>query len=126
MAVVVSGVMAMGVGVVGVIRTIRIRRLSERQGWRRREARFRVVGGGNGQPALVLLPSPAEGEAVLSVSTTVFRWGALDGSDTVWLTGDPQTRFAAVGTADFGAIIVVKRPIVKWWRSRLRRIAMST
>ena len=126
MAIVIFGVMALCLGAVGVIRTIRIRRLAERQGWRRREARFRVVGGGNGQPAPDLLQSFAEGEAALSVNTTVFRWGALDGSDTVWFTGNPRTRFAPVGSADFGAIIVVKRPITKWWRCRLRRTAMGT
>jgi hypothetical protein len=82
-------------------------------------------GRGNGQPALVLLPTDDEPEAVLSVSTTVFRWGAIDGSESVWLTGDPLTRFAAVASENFAAIIVVKRPLTRWWRLRLRRIALA-
>jgi hypothetical protein len=120
------GLMAFATGVVGVLRTMRITRLVQTQGWRCRSSRFRVIGGGNGQPALMLWATASEPEAVLSVSTTVFRWGAFSNAKSVWLTGDPGTRFAAVATPDFGTVIVVKRSLLKSWKRRLRRIATST
>jgi hypothetical protein len=118
--------MGVGLGAVGLVRTVRVQRLVARSGWRQRRARFRVVGGGNGQPGLVLLPGGDEPEAVLSVSTTVFRWGALEGHDSLWLTGDPLSRFAAVATPSRDVVIVVKRPILGWWRRRVRRIALGS
>jgi hypothetical protein len=125
-SIVILGVLGLGLGLVGLTRTVRLRRLVERHGWRRREARFRVVGGGNGQPGLVLLPSKDEPEAVLSVSTTVFRRGALAGHEWLWLTGDPLSRFAAVSTPDRDTAIITKRPMIGLWRQRLRRIALGT
>lgn len=125
-AVGIFGAMAFFGGLVGVIRTVRVKRLAVRHGWRFRTAAFGVAGPGNGQPALVLLPSADEPEAVLSVATTVWRWGALVDVSTVWLTGDPLTRFAAVSPGDFVTVVVVKRPIMKRWRSRLRRIALGS
>ena len=69
------------------MRIDRIRRLAERDGWRRRSAHFRVApGAGNGQPGLVLDADDVEAEAVLSLSTTVYRWGALYGSTELWVT----------------------------------------
>ena len=124
-SIVIVGLMGLGLGVAGLVRTLRIERLVAREGWRRRQARFRVVGGGNGQPGLVLLAAGAEPEAVLTVATTVFRWGALNGHDVLWLTGDPQSRFAAVATPALDVAIVVKRPVVARWRTRIRRIALS-
>lgn len=122
-SVVMALVFGIGMGTTGLMRIARIRRLGQRQGWRLRDARFRVVGGGNGQPALVLDATPEEPEAVLSVSTTVFRWGALHGASRLWVTGDPTTRFAAVATEAFDSVLVVKRPLFSPWRTRLRNIA---
>ena len=122
-AVAVWGAMGLVVGVVGLVRVARIRRLSTSAGWRRRSAMFKVVGGGNGQPALILTGDGVEPEAVLGVATTVLRWNALGGTDWLWVTGNPLSRFAAVATPDGAHVIVVKRPILRWWRNRLRRIA---
>lgn len=75
-----------------------------------------------GQPALLLKASGVEPEAILSLSTTVFRWEALSGANVLWVTGDPMSRFAAVATVDGGTVVVVKRPVSAWWRKRLREI----
>jgi hypothetical protein len=119
----VFGAMGFTFGGVGLVRVVRVRRISRVSGWRQRKAQFRVVGGGNGQPGLLLEADESEPEAVLGVATTVFRWNALAGKKTLWVTGDPLTRFAAVATPDFAHVIVVKRPLLPWWRRRLRRIA---
>ena len=125
-AVSVLGAMAFVLGSVGWIRAARVGRMALKHGWRKRRAVFRVVGGGNGQPALRLTDDGVEPEAVLGVSTTVFRWRALNGAEWLWVTGDPLSRFAAVATPDGAHVIVVKRPILAWWRERLRRIATGT
>lgn len=123
---IVFGVMAVTMGLVGIVRVLRIRRLADRGGWRTRDAAFRVAEGrGNGQPALVLRQSHTEEEAVLSISTTVWRWDALEGSRHVWVTGNPKSRFAAVAPQDMRAIVVVKRPLMRWWERRLKRIALG-
>jgi hypothetical protein len=98
----------------------RVRRLAARTGWRKRKAAFNVVGAGNGQPALLLVGEGDDPEAVLGVATTVNRWGALNGIDWLWVAGNPLSRFAAVATPDGRRVIVVKRPILPWWRERLR------
>lgn len=121
----VWGAMGLVFGIVGLVRVARIRRLSSSAGWRKRSALFDVIGGGNGQPALMLTADGVEAEAVLGIATTVFRWNALRGTDWLWVTGNPLSRFAAVATPDGAHVIVVKRPIVRWWRKRLRRIATS-
>jgi hypothetical protein len=125
-AVAVFGTMGFVFGSVGLVRAARVGRLASRDGWRKRMALFRVVGAGNGQPALLLTDDGVEPEAVLGVATTVFRWGALNGAEWLWVTGDPLSRFAAVATPDGAHVIVVKRPILPWWRERLWRIATST
>ena len=125
-AAVVVGAIVVVLGSVGLVRTIRVGRMASKQGWRKRIARFKVVGRGNGQPALLLVADSNEPEAVLSLSTTVFRWGALEGIGWLWVTGDPQSRFAAVATPDGAHVIVVKRPILPSWRNRLRGIATGT
>jgi hypothetical protein len=122
-AVAVFGMVALTFGVVGLVRVARVYRLASRSGWRPRKAAFNVVGGGNGQPALVLMADGGEPEAVLAVATTVFRWGALHGAESLWVTGNPLSRFAAVATPDGAHVVVVKRPLLPWWRARLRRIA---
>lgn len=122
----VVGAVAFAFGAVGFVRVARVRRLASKDGWRQRSALFRMVGRGNGQPALLLAADDHEPEAVVSVSTTVFRWNALAGVQTLWVTGDPLSRFAAVATPGFEHVIVVKRPLLPWWRGRLRQIATST
>jgi hypothetical protein len=125
-AVAVFGAMGFVFGAVGLVRVARVRRLASSSGWRKRKAMFNVVGGGNGHPALLLTGEGDEAEAILAVATTVFRWGALDGVEWLWVTGNPLSRFAAVATPDGSHVVVVKRPILPWWRNRLRRIATST
>ena len=117
------GITGLGLGLGGIIRTVRVARLIDRHGWRERSALFRVAPvGGNGQPALLLRACEKEPEVVLSVATTAFRWGALNGHDQLWVTGDPLSRFAAVATPDWQHIVVVKRPATARWTRRLRRI----
>ncbi|HTN99795.1 MAG TPA: hypothetical protein VL068_03880 [Microthrixaceae bacterium] len=119
------GATAALVGVVGLLRVWRIRRRVVRDGWRVRGARFRVADsrwGSNGQPALLLEASDEEPEAILSVSTTVFRWEAFHEADVLWVVGDPRSRFAAVATTDGEHVVVVKRPWSPWWGNRLRKI----
>ena len=119
----VFGAMAFSFGVVGLVRSVRVGRLVSKGGWRRRRAVFNVRGAGNGQPALLLTDDGAEPEAVLSVATTVFRWRVLAGVEWLWVAGNPRSRFAAIATQDGEHVIMVKRPLLRWWRERLRRIA---
>lgn len=118
------GAMALVAGAMGLLRVWRIRRRVAREGWRVRAARFRVdtSWGPNGQPALYLERSDDEPDAILSLSTTVFRWEALDGATELWVVGNPRSRFAAVATPDGRHVVVVKRPWSRWWARRLRRI----
>lgn len=122
------GALAFGMGVVGLLRVWRIRRRVAAEGWRVRRARFRVADSPstpNGQLALLLEESEDEPEAVVSVSTTVFRWEALEDADMLGVVGDPRSRFAAVATMDGQHVVCVKRPWCRWWGNRLRKIATA-
>jgi hypothetical protein len=111
-------------GVLGLARVARIRRLGSRHGWRKRMARFRVQDGpGKVIAALLLLEDDLEPEAVLGVSTTVWRVRPFDGTEWLWVAGQPLSRFAAVATPDGAHVIVVRRPILRRERERLREIA---
>lgn len=116
------GILAVTAGAVGLRRVQRIRTLTARDGWIRRACRFRLLSGlGNGYPTLLLLAQETLPEALVSVSSTVWRWQALNEVDEVFVVGDPTTRFAAVATEDYSDVLVVKRPLLRWWERRLRR-----
>jgi hypothetical protein len=123
---VIWGAMALAMGLWVQVRALRLRRILSRNPWQPRRCRFRIGPGGvNGQPALLLLPAASEPEAVVSVSTTAFRWRALDGVDEVWVAGNPTSRFAVAAPAGPGDLIIVKRAWLRWWAKRLERIAKA-
>ena len=71
-------IFGIGMGAVAYLRIDRIRRLAERDGWRRRSAHFRVAPGArSGQPGLVLDADDVEAEAVLSLGHRALRGPAV-------------------------------------------------
>jgi len=116
---VIWGTMALAVGLWVQVRALRLRRLLSRNPWHPRP--FGIgPGGWNGQAALLLAPDGSEPEAVLSISTMVFRWREFDGVDEVWIAGNPTSRFAVAAPAGPGDLMIVKQPR---WAKRLARIA---
>jgi hypothetical protein len=114
-------------GVVGLVRVWRIRRLLAREHWRVRPAWFGWDNRAeNGPPMILLEATQAEPEAVVSVSTTTFRWDALNGASALWIVGNPLSRFAAVATTDGEHVFWVTRPWTRFRANRLRRIASES
>jgi hypothetical protein len=117
---------AIGGGLIAVVRAIRMRRLVAAHGWRRRTAQFGVRRMGKSVQAALLLPATdAEPEAVLQVPTVNWRLRAFDDTSYLWVTGDLESKFAAVATADFGAVFVVKASHYPPRRALLREIALG-
>jgi hypothetical protein len=73
-----------------------------------------------------LLPATdAEPEAVLQVPTVRWRLRAFDDTSHLWVTGDLDTKFAAVLTPDLGSVFVVKASHYPPRRALLREIALG-
>jgi hypothetical protein len=111
----------------GSLRVTRARRILSRHPWHPRAARYAIAAvGHNRQPALVLSEDDSNPEVVLSLSTTVFRYGRLNtGTNGVVLVVFGGRRWAFAAPPDRSIIVVVKKPRIPWWRNRLRRIAME-
>jgi hypothetical protein len=121
-----AGLVGVFGGVGALVHVARMHHLLSRHRWTVRPCRFRVVGGGNGQPTLVLWPplplpeSPddaaqpwavataaAPTDAVLSVVSVNWRWGSLDECDRglVWFVGDNA----------WGGVVAVPRTMDLFW-----------
>jgi hypothetical protein len=107
------------------IRSLHMARILGAGPWLSRQARYRIHQvGANGQPALLVGPDEFGPEAVCSVSAAVWRYRRLpQGSAALLVAGDPG-RWAIVTSSDRAVLIVVKRPLLRWWARRLRRCAM--
>ena len=117
---------AIGGGLIAVTRAIRMRRLVAAHGWRQRAAHYGVRGSGKTIQAALLLPATdAEPEAVLQVPTVRWRLRAFDEASYLWVTGDLDTKFAAVLTPDLGSVFVVKASHYPPRRALLREIALG-
>jgi hypothetical protein len=123
-----GGGVLLGMGVIGLLRSVRMRTVLGRGPWTERQSRYRIVARGatNGQPALVIKASDTEGEAVCSVPATVWRYRRLpQGEHGLLVAGNPQ-RWAVIAPPDRGVLLVAKRPWLRWWRRRLRRWALGS
>jgi hypothetical protein len=121
-----GSVLVVGGGLIAVTRAIRMRRLVAAHGWRRRLSHYGVRGSGKTTQAALLLPATdAEPEAVLQVPTVRWRLRAFNDTSYLWVTGDLDTKFAAVLTPDLGSVFVVKASHYPPRRAMLREIAVG-
>ncbi len=121
------GGLALGVGLWGLLRSLRMGYLLGREPWARRRARYRIAPlGRNGQPALLIKPDENGSEAVCSVSATVWGYRQLDeGSDIPLLVVGNPRRWSVVAPPDVRLLLVAKRPWLPLWGRKLRKYAME-
>ena len=121
------GAVACCVGLVGIVRAVRARRLLARAPWVVRTCWYRIAPiGGNGQPALLIEADDHGPESVCSVSATALRFRRLpQGPHQPMLVGGDPLRWAVVAAVNPRVVIIIKRPWIPWWRRRLRRWALG-
>jgi hypothetical protein len=125
---VLGGLFALGCGLFGIQRSVRIRRALKKQPWVMRRAHYRIVREARGfmNPALVLDAEAISPEMVFSVSATARRYELLRPDSTgslLFVTGG--RRWGVVAPLNRSMVAMVKRPIFRWRRNALRRIALQ-
>ncbi|WP_261566682.1 hypothetical protein [Frankia gtarii] len=132
------GALMVAGGLVALVHVARMRFLLARNPWTVRPCRFAAVGGGNGQPTLVLWPPdpPSDSEqvgpaaveprgpfeAVVSPVSVIWRWGALEACDgaTVWFVGSRRWGgvVAVPGTMELFWVRPLRIPPLRWFLAR--------
>ncbi len=118
-------VMAVG-GSLSLYRSRRMARLMRTSPWVSRPYRVSVDSFGNRRTAVVLVANGSAPEAVLVVSAFVWRVGELEEYDgkEILVAGDPS-KVVVLRLPDSDSLFLARRPIIGWWRNRLRTAAMT-
>jgi hypothetical protein len=108
----------LGFGAFGLAATMTMRRALRRHPWRLYGCRFRELHSGltpNGTPVLIL-----DGEHTVTITSTAWRWRALDACDggEVWFAGDPRSH--GVASPPGGSHLLAAR--APRWRRRRERL----
>jgi hypothetical protein len=122
-----AGAVALGFGVGGFLRSLRMSWHLKRASWTERKASYRIAPmGANGQPALLIKGDAQHEEAVCSVPATVWRYRKLPQGPDVRLlvVGNPR-RWCVVAPPDLTILLCAKRPWVPFWGRALRRYATT-
>ncbi len=132
------GGLTVACGLIALVHVGRMRFLLSRNPWTVRPCRFGTVGGGNGQPTLILWPpapphdaqpvgpraaeSRGPYEAVMSPVTSIWRWPALEACDraTVWFVGSRLWggTVAVPGTMELFWVRPMRIPPLRWYLAR--------
>jgi hypothetical protein len=114
-----ASLVVLGLGLFALAASIAMRRALTRHPWRPYRCRFRELpsaAGHNGTPVLVL-----DDELTLAISSTAWRWRALEACDgrEVWFAGDPR-RHGVVAPPEGTHLLLARAPISRRRRERLR------
>lgn len=120
------GGLAFFTGVSTLLRSLRMGALFKLTAWTERRAAYRIAPfGANGQPALVIKEDGSGGEAVCSVSATVWRYQQLEeGPDIPLLVVGNPRRWSVIAPPDLHVLLVAKRPWLPFWGRKLREYAI--
>lgn len=121
-----SGGFATFVGVGLSWRSFRIARLFAHRPSVLRHGSYRIaLGGGNGQPALLVHANGTDDEAVCSVSAFAGKYRRIEqGDHDMRIVGDP-TRWAVLINGSSNDLVVIKRPWNRIWGRKLKKYATA-
>ncbi len=114
------------IGSLSFYRSRHMMKLMRTSPWVRRHFHVNIRGFGGGRPALVLLENAAAPEAVFVVSALVWRVGELEEHDgkEILVAGNPS-KVVVLRLPDSDSLFLARRPIIGWWRNRLRVAVMT-